>query len=349
MLPCRIYAKLTLKFFNLLHSSGNTRTFAAVSGGVIPRNQHGTVRESLMSSLDWTPTLLEFAGISVKNQEDVTWNGFSAYDMIMHGDEYSVRDHVVFNIGLRDLESATIVYQYNNKLLKYIASDKSVEQRMFKTDFARKWCVPNTKKNAEDATYFINDAKDELMDLPNAFDGRYWLFNLDDDESENYNLLMMAGGDVDTENAIEYAKQLMLPYLDNPNWSRAMNQLFAAMHVTEEAYELFSDSFTTSFLTHHQFVRNMKNLMDEEQNENDNLLSDEFRRLYTRKWVSQRGKKAKQMLLNISVGEEGLQRVWVSNMWIFVGVIAFVSLMLILFKRHSKEMPHVLAKYGAVE
>ena len=42
---------------------GNTRTIALVSGGVIPHKLKGSKRASLFSALDWTPTLLVFAGL----------------------------------------------------------------------------------------------------------------------------------------------------------------------------------------------------------------------------------------------------------------------------------------------
>ena len=60
-----------------------------------------------MSSLDWTPTLLHFARALHRIQKhDYTWDGVDQHDLIMKGvganNEYIQRDHVVFNIGLRD-------------------------------------------------------------------------------------------------------------------------------------------------------------------------------------------------------------------------------------------------------
>ena len=84
-----------------------------ISGGIAPGLQRGTARESLFSSLDWTPTMLQFAGIHDKiNEEDRTWDGVNQYDLIKNGDDYK-RDHIVFNIGLKNFDSATVVFRYN--------------------------------------------------------------------------------------------------------------------------------------------------------------------------------------------------------------------------------------------
>ncbi len=59
---------------------GNTRVIALIGGGAIPAKHYGTTRDTLFSSLDWTPTLLHFAGGLQKiNQKDYTWDGFDQY------------------------------------------------------------------------------------------------------------------------------------------------------------------------------------------------------------------------------------------------------------------------------
>ena len=79
---------------------GNVRTLTVLSGGVIPTLEHGKSRKRLFSSLDWTPTLLSFAGIYDKiPQKYHTWDGFNQRNMILQGDEYAQRDEIVLNIG----------------------------------------------------------------------------------------------------------------------------------------------------------------------------------------------------------------------------------------------------------
>ena len=83
---------------------GNIRTLAIVGGGLITDEQRGTVRDVLFSSLDWTPTLLDFAGILGDIEgKDRTWDGVSQHDLIMEGlgedEKNKRRNHIVLNIG----------------------------------------------------------------------------------------------------------------------------------------------------------------------------------------------------------------------------------------------------------
>eukprot|EP01084_Bolivina_argentea_P283371 485291_1 len=197
----------------------DTRTLAVISGGVIPLDQYHTTRTSLFSSLDWTPTLLQFAGIYDEiNENDRTWDGINQYDLIIYGDNYSKRDHIVFNIGLRNLEAATIVFNYanNNKLYKYIASDRTINPENFVDERIRRWCVPNDEMNPE---YFVIDSKPELLDYPDRFNDRYWLFNLDNDESELNNLFINNREDVNIDDIVDYAKSLLMMYVKHPLYS----------------------------------------------------------------------------------------------------------------------------------
>ena len=110
---------------------GNLRTIALVSGGVIPEEQYGAKRDELFSSLDWTPTLLKFANLLGKiSKPDETWDGQNQYDLIMNteNDNYFARDHIVMNIGLKSLESASIVFEYKEKLYKYVSKDDAIDR-----------------------------------------------------------------------------------------------------------------------------------------------------------------------------------------------------------------------------
>ncbi len=130
-----------------------------------------------ISSLDWKPTLLHMAGSLDKIDEiDYTWDGFDQYNLIMHGKNEAHRDHIVFNVGLRNLNSATIVFKYknDNHLYKYIAQDASVDQWAYKREDG--WCVPDDNG---DWNVIYNDD----ISLAQHVDNKY-LFDLTEDVSE---------------------------------------------------------------------------------------------------------------------------------------------------------------------
>ncbi len=260
---------------------GNTRTLAVISGGVIPSDQYHTIRKSLFSSLDWTPTLLDFAGIYDEiTENDRTWDGTSQYDLIMYGDHYSQRDHIVFNIGLRNLESATIVFNYNNKLYKYMASDRSINPENFVDERIRSWCVPNDENNVE---YFVIDSKTELLHYPDRFNDRYWLFNLDDDESE-YNNIFMNNSDhnINIHDIVDYAKSLLNVYVEHPLFSEHIKRLFMDLKIDEKLDDVCVDTF----LTKKEYLDYINIYLDVEENKNNNPISSELRQLYTVPWKS---------------------------------------------------------------
>ena len=86
---------------------GNTRVLTALSGGVVERlGLLGQTRSQLFSNLDWTPTLLDWAGyLGCIDEADYTWDGVSQLAMLT-GDS-KVREHLVLNIGDTDTASAS--------------------------------------------------------------------------------------------------------------------------------------------------------------------------------------------------------------------------------------------------
>merc|ERR1719491_39570 len=82
---------------------GNTRVLTSLSGGVIERlglaNQE---RHALFSNLDWTPTLLYFAGyVDCIDPSDYSWDGIDQYDLLLgeqHGFEATERDNLILNV-----------------------------------------------------------------------------------------------------------------------------------------------------------------------------------------------------------------------------------------------------------
>ena len=132
------------------HFEGNTRVFTTLSGGVIERQGlFGKVREHMVSNLDWTPTLLDFAGyLHCIDEADYTWDGMSQCVMIL-ALEKSTRDALVINVGEVELASARVMVELEGKYCKYNKSDINFlvstswlrEQRSSSSSTAARDCV----------------------------------------------------------------------------------------------------------------------------------------------------------------------------------------------------------------
>eukprot|EP00486_Rosalina_sp_Unknown_P012647 CAMPEP_0201592626 /NCGR_PEP_ID=MMETSP0190_2-20130828/190474_1 /ASSEMBLY_ACC=CAM_ASM_000263 /TAXON_ID=37353 /ORGANISM="Rosalina sp." /LENGTH=513 /DNA_ID=CAMNT_0048051491 /DNA_START=380 /DNA_END=1918 /DNA_ORIENTATION=- len=230
---------------------GNTRAIALVGGGIIPKPQQGTYRDALFSSLDWTPTLLHFAhGLNQIQHGDATWDGVDQHDLIMKGvgsnNENIKRDHVVFNVGLKNMESATIVFEKDNHLYKYISQDAQIDQWSYKRDDG--WCVP--EKNGD-----WNMIMDEDLSLAQPVNNKF-LFDLTYDISERTNLLQLTDQNDDNEDLIEYAKGILHDYTQHPLWSEHLSFLWNRLPSGDPA--LFGDgSFVAPFLTENEYFRHL--------------------------------------------------------------------------------------------
>eukprot|EP00488_Nonionellina_sp_1-RS-2012_P002443 TRINITY_DN46_c0_g1_i4.p1 TRINITY_DN46_c0_g1~~TRINITY_DN46_c0_g1_i4.p1 ORF type:complete len:450 (-),score=153.57 TRINITY_DN46_c0_g1_i4:221-1570(-) len=183
---------------------GNIRTLALVGGGLIPPGQRGTHRDVLFSGLDWTPTLLSFAGVLDSiSQSDHTFDGVNQHDLILYGsgadNENKRRNHIVLNIGARDFSSASIVFEKDDILYKYLSENEEIDKWAYKRDDG--WCVPDDNNNWD----MILDAD---IALSGDVESRY-LFDLTNDVSEKTNLLQLE----DHEELTEYAAKLLAPYI----------------------------------------------------------------------------------------------------------------------------------------
>eukprot|EP01083_Nonionella_stella_P179848 639660_1 len=180
---------------------GNLRTIALISGGVIADTQHGTARDALFSSLDWTPTLLKYANLlSEIDANEMRWDGENQYDVIMTGDDTAKRDHIVMNIGTRNLESASIVFEYEDSLYKYIAKRDDIDRWAYIRDDG--WCVPD--ENGNFALLLDDD-----ISMAQAVNNRF-LFELSSDVAEKMNLLQL--DDAKYFEMVDYAKEILTPY-----------------------------------------------------------------------------------------------------------------------------------------
>jgi len=230
---------------------GNLRTIALVGGGIIPTPQRGTYRDALVSSLDWTPTLLHYAhALNRIQHNDKTWDGEDQHDLIMKGvgvnDEHIKRDHIVFNIGLRNLDSASLVFEKDNHLYKYIAQDGEVDQWLYKREDG--WCVP--EKNGD-----WNMIMDADISLAQHVDNKY-LFDLTYDVSERTNLLQLTDQDEDNQELVEFAKQILTEYTHHSLYSEHLPFLWNRLAAGDPA--LFGEgSFVAPFLTESEYFRHL--------------------------------------------------------------------------------------------
>merc|ERR1719242_1450263 len=109
---------------------GNTRVITALSGGVIEsQNLIGQVREDIVSNLDWTPTLLDFAGyLECIDEMDYTWDGMTQHNIIMNlyldPSQYK-RTSLVLNVKDKELEDASVIIDHNGRLFKYVKVEES--------------------------------------------------------------------------------------------------------------------------------------------------------------------------------------------------------------------------------
>eukprot|EP01083_Nonionella_stella_P285846 972960_1 len=230
---------------------GNTRTISLVGGGVIPTPQRGTYRDALFSSLDWTPTLLHYArALHNIKKVDYTWDGVDQHDLIMKGvgvnDEYVKRDHIVFNIGLRNLDSASIVFTKNNHLYKYIAQDGNIDQWTYKREDG--WCVP--EQNGD-----WNMILDDDISLAQHVNDKY-LFDLTYDISERTNLLQLSDQDEDNTEIVNFAKEILTSYTHHSLFSEHLKFLWNRLDAGDP--KLFGEgSFVAPFLTEHEYFRHL--------------------------------------------------------------------------------------------
>ena len=217
---------------------GNLRTIAMVAGGIVPEAQRGTSRDVLFSSLDWTPTLLKFADVLHKiKKNQMTWDGQNQYDLIMNNDVSSKRDHITLNIGLRSLESASIIFEYEDgKLYKYISkTDSGIDRWAYIRDDG--WCIPDGDGN-------FNLILDGEVSDAKEVDNKY-VFCLSDDIAEKTNLLQYES----TKNAelVKYAKTLMTGYTEHYLFSEPLTFLWNRLPAGDPTL-LGDGSFVSPFL-----------------------------------------------------------------------------------------------------
>ena len=188
---------------------GNIRQITFINGGdnIIPTASRGSVRDSLISNLDWTPTLLSFAGIlPYIDEADYEWDGLDVIDIILDGDTSTERSQLLLNVespgigSIDDVTSASIIFRYewttpkgvtkgDGKYYKYVQADTSGVDKNWVTMRNDGWCTINFTNNNSIYTIDVADA-DWSANAEIAKSGVF-LFDLDADEGEKYNLIFL--------------------------------------------------------------------------------------------------------------------------------------------------------------
>jgi len=195
---------------------GNTRVLTGLSGGVIDSmGLGGQERDQLFSNLDWTPTLLEFAGyLYCIGKEDVSWDGQSQYGMITGGKNYDDaadrRSSLVLNIGDSATKSASILVEIDGVVWKYIKSDpdSATDRWIYSGYLADVWSVfDDDDANSLKVLEFSADRDDLAY---SQVYGNGFLFDLSSDELELYNLLNPSSPHYDEERSRSVVKQCQI-------------------------------------------------------------------------------------------------------------------------------------------
>merc|ERR1719319_374292 len=274
---------------------GNNRVLTAVYGGYIEKEldlvapHSGAQRDSLVSNLDWTPTLLSMAGfLDCIDESDRTWDGVDQSAVIVSGD-VSPRTELVLNIGDKFLKSAAVIFEADDgALIKFVStdlSDKGEEWVNFKR-FHSTDSWSELSSEGELSVKVWEDFKEEAeMKYSQMTSEGAFLFDLSADESEHYNLLNEGCPDFDdarNQKLLDAAESILNAFLDADElWSPvlpALHEKFAEGEPGQSSDGLFVRPFLKND-EYKAFIRQM--FIDEKQ-----FHGAAQKALYTEEWVS---------------------------------------------------------------
>jgi len=281
---------------------GNTRVIASISGGIIDKaGLGGTVRDELFSNLDWTPTLLQFAGyLPCISSKDYTWDGQNQYDLIMDTPQYDPlrdsRTSLILNIGDVQLRSARIIVEHEGKRYKYMKSDEdsALDRWIFSGRLSDVWTVPDYDFIVEDeggrplpALKVIEyDENVDDLQFSQHYDGAF-LFDLTTDPSERYNLLHPKLGHFDAQlnaDIVGECEQLLEEWMSgnvDELFSPPMDFLHHRLRDEGDPKTLGDGKFVRSFLSDRQYQQYIETMFEEEEN----YIPRKLQNLYLTPWV----------------------------------------------------------------
>jgi len=293
---------------------GNTRTLAAVTGGVIEQRGLAGVRDAMVSNLDWTPTLLSMAGyLDCIDQEQRTWDGVDQTPLILGTSEVEERDSLILNVGDHELRSARILVRYEGKLFKYVKSDSSsaADRWIYSNRLSDVWTEPLYDDLGE-AVAAVNvieydESKSELM-FSQVFEDRF-LFDLSADASEKYNLLNpeLPHFDAALNDAVVARGEELLGSWMAENKEALFSAPIDALHERLKAGEpekTGDGKFVRPFLSNKEYKHMVSNMLEEE----GDAVPLPLRELYLVPWVSPTSKgQEKELGLVEDVVEEEME------------------------------------------
>ena len=280
---------------------GNQRVITALSGGVIESlGLSGHQRDHLISNLDWTPTLLQFAGyLNDIAASDITWDGVSQYDMIVHNTK--VRNHLVLNIGDSELRSASILVEddvADGNLYKYIVSTPGcIADRWIYSPSKRhvdSWSIVDIIDGQSVRGFKLQD--DEQEPFSKIIDNSY-LFDLTNDQSEMYNLLnnrLPNFNERRNNRIIAKCHNILSKWVDvevNELFSSPLN-FFHDRLEQGEPINLMDGKFVRPFLSDDEYERIINQMFDDDITKG-NFHSDAQRNLYLHRWQCPKNKNKK--------------------------------------------------------
>lgn len=251
---------------------GNTRVVTSVTGGVIEKaGLFGQVREQITSNLDWTPTLLHFAGyLECIAPSDYTWDGINQYDMIMGTDSSTSteREHLVLNIGDTELQSASMVIRHEGSLYKYMRTDSNsaTDRWVYSGSLSDVWSTIDP----EDGTSlkildFVEG--DEVTKYSQVFEDGF-LFDLTADESELYNLLNPELPHYDetlNKEIIEECSGILEEFMaENELFSVPINTLHSRLDLGDPT-QIADGMFVRPFLTNKEYKTHIARMFETEE------------------------------------------------------------------------------------
>jgi len=277
---------------------GNTRVIASISGGIVEREGlGGQSRDELFSNLDWTPTLLHFAGYSqCIEPKDRSWDGVDQHALIMgRAADGDSRRSLVLNIGDAQLRSARVIVEHAGHRYKYLKSDNSsaLDRWVYSGRLSDVWTEPDYGFAAEGeggvqlpALRVLEfDADDDALRFSQHFGGRF-LFDLTADPAERRNLLQpeVAGFDAArNDELVALCEEVLARWMED-NVEELFSPPIDFLHqrLKEGDPKLLGDGkFVRSFLSDHQYQQYITAMFDEEQNYIPQKLQD----LYLTPWT----------------------------------------------------------------
>jgi len=249
----------------------------------------------MISNLDWTPTLLQFAGYLDDIQPaDITWDGVSQYDMIVNDKE--IRDHIVLNIGDTDMNSAAILLKDDGNLYKYIVSTPGcIADRWIYSPLKRvvdSWSINDKDTGARGFKLEDNKREPFSQEIDSAY-----LFDLTYDQRELYNLLNEKLPHFDGEHNDEIigkCKQILGEWVaDNDLFSSPMSALHDRLEQGEPTL-LDDGKFVRPFLNDEEYKLIINNMFDDDV-KNGVHHSDAQKRIYLHRWQCPKNKKKKDL------------------------------------------------------